>query len=334
MERTVDVHNHLFPKEWIEYFEQGIGRITLKRTSSTSMIFYVDNMLITRITRAGHYDPDARLEEMDKYAIDTQILSMTTPSVEMLPAKEGVTWANKINDYFAYLCQKFQNRFYAYATLPYQDIDEATKELYRAYHDLGAKGLIMFSNINNQPLSSPDFYPVYEMAEAYELPIFIHPGPPLTTKIMKELRLPVPLFGFVLDTTMAIIDLIFRGVLERYPNLKLIHAHLGGVVPYMVGRIEDCFNHYMQEYGFESSKGWAEYYKRQVYVDSISYHQPAMKCCLDWMSVDHILLGTDYPHEAVGHIEKAIPSVREMGLPDKETSKILGGNAAKLFKLP
>jgi aminocarboxymuconate-semialdehyde decarboxylase len=332
MARTIDVHNHLYPREWINYLEKRTEPPRMERTGPTSWLFRSEDVPVAHISRAGHYDPVARIEDMDKYGIDVQILSLTTPSVELLPANEGVTWARKVNDYLASVCQKYPNRFYAYATLPYQDVDEAVNELERAYKDLGVKGIIMFSNISGKPIASPEFYPVYTRAEEYELPILIHPAPPLTASIMKKLRLPLPLFGFVLDTTMAVISLIFEGALEKHPRLKLIHSHLGGVVPYMVGRIDDSFNNYFKEYGLELPRAPSEYYKRQVYVDSISYNLPAMRCCFDWLGPDHIMLGTDYAHP-VGHIEDAIRYVRDMGLCEEDTDKILGGNAATIFRL-
>ena len=332
MTRTIDVHNHLYPKEWMDYLEKSTGRITMKKTGPTSMTFYAEGVPLAHVSRAGHYDPEARLEDMDKYGIDVNILSFTTPSVEVVPVRDGVIWAKKANDYYASLCQKYPKRFYAFATLPYQDTDEATKELERAYKDLGVKGIIMFSNINGKLITSPEFYPIYAKAEEYDLPILIHPAPPLTADLMKELRLPSSLFGFVFDTTMAIISLIFQGVLEKYPKLKLIHSHLGGVVPYMVGRIDDCFNNYYKEYGLELAKAPSEYYREQVYVDSISYHLPAMRCCLDWLGTDHIMLGTDYAHP-IGHIEVATRDIMDMGLSEEDTDKILGGNAARIFKL-
>ena len=143
---------------------------------------------------------------------------------------------------------------------------------------------------------------------------------------------PFPLFGFTFDTTMAVVSLIFQGVLERFPRLKLIQAHLGGVVPYLVQRMEDSFRSYSQEWGFQLSKLPSEYYQSQVYVDSISFHLPAMQCALEFMGSEHILLGTDYAHP-VGDPERAIASVKDLGLPREETDKILGGNAARLFGL-
>jgi aminocarboxymuconate-semialdehyde decarboxylase len=332
MPTTIDVHNHLYPKDWVEHLEKSTGKITVKRTGPVSFNFYADGIPLSHVSNPGHYDPQARLIDMDKYGIDVNILSLSTPSVELVSPNEGVIWAKKVNDYFANLCQKYPKRFYACATLPYQDIDESVKELERAYKDLGVKGIMMFSNIDGKPIASPEFLPIYAEAEKYGLPIFIHPAPPLTAEIMKKLKLPIPLFGFIFDTTMAIMSLIFQGVLEKYPGLKFLHSHLGGVVPYTVGRIDDCFRSYYKEYGLELPKAPSEYYKSQVYVDSISYHVPAMKCCFDWMGPDHIMLGTDYAHP-IGHIEWAIQYIRDMGLSEQDTKKILGGNAARIFKL-
>jgi len=332
MARTIDVHNHLYPKEWMTYLEKRTESPRMERTGPTSMTFYSENVPLAHINRAGHYDPEARIEDMDKYGIDIQIISLTTPSVELVPANDGVIWARRVNDYLASVCQKYPKRFYAYATVPYQDMDNAIRELDRAYKDLRVKGLIMFSNINGKPIASPEFYPIYARAEEYELPILIHPAPPLTADVMKKVKLPLPLFGFTLDTTMAVISLIFQGVLQKYPGLKIIHSHLGGVVPYLAQRIEDSFRSYSKEWGFKLPKTPSEYYKSQVYPDSISFYLPAMRCCLDFVGPDHILLGTDYAHP-VGNPEQAISYVRDMGLSEEDTNKILGENAARIFKL-
>jgi len=332
MTRIIDVHNHLYPRQWMEYLEGRADSPRMERTGPTSMIFYWEDVAIAHVNRAGHYDPEARIEDMDRYGIDVQIISLTWPSVELIPAKEGVVWAKRVNDYFAEVCQRYPGRFYAYATLPYQDVAEAVKELERAYKDLGVKGIMMFSNINGKPIASPEFYPIYAKAQEYDLPIFIHPAVPLTAEAMKKTRLPFPLFGFTFDTTMAVVSLIFQGVLEKFPQLRIIHAHLGGVVPYLAQRMEDSFRSYSREWGFELSKAPSEYYRSQVYIDCISFHLPAMRCALDFMGVEHILLGTDYAHP-VGGPERAIASVKELGLSVDETAKILGGNAARLFSL-
>jgi aminocarboxymuconate-semialdehyde decarboxylase len=330
--KVIDIHNHLYPKEWLNYLEGRRGSPTLKRIGPANMIFYHKGLRLATINRAGHYDPEARMKDLDEYGIDLQIVSLTTPSVELIPAREGVVWAKKVNDYLAEVCEKYKGRLYAYATLPLQDVKGSVKELERAYKELGVRGVTFFSNINGIPIYSSKFLPLYEAAEAYEMPLFIHPSPPLTTEAMKKARLPLPLFGFVLDTTMAVTGLIFQGIIERYPRLKIIHAHLGGVFPYLVGRIDDSFESYSKDYGFSLQRLPSDYYRRNVYVDAISFHLPAMKCALEFLGPDHILMGTDYAHP-IGGPEKVVGFVKDLGLPKAETEKILWKNAVKLFKL-
>lgn len=145
--------------------------------------------------------------------------------------------------------------------------------------------------------------------------------------------MPTSLYGFIMDTSIAVTGLIFSGVLERFPNLKMIHAHLGGVFPYMVGRINGIFtDNIAVEWGYSIPKLPSEYYKRQVYVDCVSFHLPALRCALEFLGVDHILLGTDYPHP-LGGAEQAIQSIKDLKLSQGDTEKIFSANAVKLLKL-
>ena len=331
--KIIDVHNHLFPPAWIDHLDGRPGSPTLKRTGPKSMIFYYADRPLSHVHKPGHFDVDARLEDMDQYAIDTQILSLTTPSVEFLPAREGVAWATKVNDIFAETCRKHEGRFHAFATLPYQQPKACVKELERAYKDLKVKGITMFSNIVGKPIYSPEFYPIYEMAEAYGLPVFVHPAPPITTEVLKGVNMPTSLYGFILDTTMAVSGLIFSGAFERFPELKVIHAHLGGVFPYMVGRINGIFTDGIAiEWGYSLPKPPSVYYQEQVYVDCVSFHIPALHCAIEFLGIDHILLGTDYPHP-LGGAEQAIQSIKDLRLSQADTEKILGGNARRLMGL-
>lgn len=204
----------------------------------------------------------------------------------------------------------------------------------RAYKELGVKGITIYSTLNFKPLFFSEFYPVYAKAEEYGLPIFIHPAVPLTREAMEKHKLINALYGFTLDTTMAVVSLIWQGVLERYPGLNIIHAHLGGMVPYLVQRMEDCWrvSSTYKGLGLELPKTPSEYYKRQVYPDSMSAFLPAMKCCLEFVGPGHICLGTDYAH-SIGNWEQAIDFVRQLGLSGEETNNILGGNAARICKI-
>lgn len=330
--KIVDVHNHLYPPEWMSFLEGRAGSPTMVRTGPTSMIFYHEGARLATVSRPGHYDPVPRIKDLDGYGIDVQIVSLTTPSVELIPAAEGVPWARRVNDHLAQMCADYPGRFQFYATLPYQDVGASVMELERAYKALGAKGITMFSNLAGKPIYAPEFLPIYEAAEAYGLPVFIHPAPPITTEALKRVQMPLPLYGFILDTTMAVTGLIFQGVLDRFPGLKIIHAHLGGVFPYLVGRIDDSFKTYAGDFGFSLDQRPSEYYRRNVYVDAISFHLPAMKCAFEFMGIDHILIGTDYAHP-IGGPERVVENVKALGLSGEDLDKVLWKNATMLFGL-
>jgi predicted TIM-barrel fold metal-dependent hydrolase len=317
----------------MEYLNKRSGSPTMVQTGPTNFEFSYQGMRLATVTRAGHYDPDARIPDLDAYGIDVQVVSMTTPSVELIPAAEGVLWAKKINDYFAEMCNKYKGRLYPLVTLPYQDVKESIKELERAYKELGIKGITMFSNIAGEPIYAPKFIPIYEAAEALDLPIFVHPAPPITTEALKRVDMPLPLFGFMLDTTMAVTGLIFKGIVERFPGLKIIHPHLGGVFPYLVGRVDDSFSTYAKDFGFSLQAKVSEYYRRNVYIDAISFHLPAMKCAVEFLGADHVMVGTDYAHP-IGGPERVVGFVEDLHLSNEDFEKIMFRNAELLFKLP
>ncbi|MCX7857492.1 MAG: amidohydrolase [Deltaproteobacteria bacterium] len=329
--RIIDVHNHLYPKEWLDYLEKHSKTLAVRKKDDKILIYFKGTRLAT-IEKKGHIDPEARLQDMDEKKIDVQIISLSTPSVELAPKRDGIPWAKRLNDYFATLCQRSKGRFQFYAVLPLQDIPASIKELERAKTDLGAKGIIMFSNVCGKPIYFQEFYPIYEAASSLNLPILIHPGPPITSTVLKKVMMPVPLFGFVMDTTIAVTGLIYFGIFDRFPDLKIIHPHLGGVFPYLVGRINDAYKAYGKDYRFCLKKEPSQYYRENVYVDSISFHTPSLLCAIEFMGTDRVLFGTDYAHP-IGGIDKAIKSVRALNLKEEEKEKIFSENAKRLFKI-
>lgn len=333
-QKSIDVHNHLYPIAWLQQLEK-MSNPKLVKTGPTSYLAYQNDVIVAHIDRPGHYDPAARIEDLDKAGLDVQILSQTIPSVELLPAAEGVAWAKRINDDMAAICQKYPGRFYFYITLPYQDRDASLKEIERCTKELGqyAKGIQFFSNLFGKPANSPEFADYYAAAEKYDLPMLVHPASPLTDEVMKKVGLPFQLYGYTLDTTMAVVSLIFNGTMEKHPGLKLIHCHLGGMAPYMLRRLDDSFKGYGKEWGYEGlPKLPSEYYKTQVWPDTCNFNKPAVTCCYDVMGADHIVLGTDYAHR-VGDPEGAIANVNGLDIPQADKDKILGGNVEKLFNL-
>jgi predicted TIM-barrel fold metal-dependent hydrolase len=332
--KVIDIHTHTYTREWIDYMAQRKESPFFEWTGSTSGVFKAAGVIAAHVDHAGDYDIETRLADMDKYDIDTQIITHTCPGVAEVSVVESIEWASRINDILAGYCKKYPGRFYFKATLPLQDIKKSLKEIDRVYNDLGAKGIQIFSNINGRLASSPEFHPIYERAAKYGLSVEIHPSHrPVTADAMKEAGLPFQLYGFTMDTTMVVTSLLYQGVFEKYPGLKVHHSHLGGMVPYMIGRVDNAFRRFNKEWGIELPKPPSEYYKNQVYVDTLSLHVPAMKCALEFMGVEHLLFGTDYPHRASGTVEENFVALDSMGLDEGKKGEILEKNATKLFNL-
>lgn len=337
-QRTVDVHNHWYPPEYLDYLKSRTETPRIKQTGDTSFVAMAPgDVIVAHIDRPGHYDLKARIRDLDGAGLDTQVMSKTIPGPEMLPPKEGVYWAKKINDAYAKAVQDYPGRLYAMACLPYQSPDEAAKELERCYKELGVKGIQMFSNVNGDPLFLDKYDPIFAMANEWELPILMHPTVPWTAQILDQLRIPYQLYGYTFDTTLSLISLIFNGVFEKHPKLRMVHGHLGGMVPYLVQRLQHSWKGYSKEWGLSLSETPDVTYQKRVYPDTTSFYQPAMKCCLEWVGTGHLVVGTDYAHR-VGDPEGAIKSVKELGaainMPANEVDMILGKNAEALFKLP
>jgi aminocarboxymuconate-semialdehyde decarboxylase len=247
---------------------------------------------------------------------------------------DAIEWATKINDTLAGFCEEYVGRFYFLMTVPCQNADKAIEEMERAKKLPGAKGVQVFSNVNGTLISDPQFHPILERAADLSLPVKVHPAfTPLTADAMRQARLPLQLFGFTLDTTMAVTNFIFTGVFGKFPKLKVIHSHLGGMAPYMMGRINNAFKRYSKEFDIDAGGMPGDVYRERVYVDSIGLHVPAIKCAWEYMGTDHMLFGTDFPHRASGTVEDNLATLDEVGFSPQDKEKVLSKNAIKLFNL-
>ncbi len=332
--KVVDVHNHSYTRAWLDFCARRTQDPLFEWTGPSSGVFKVAGVVAGHMDKVGDYDMAARVKELDEHGIDIQVITHTCPGVAEVSSKESIEWAKRINDTLAEFCQKWPGRFYFLATFPPQDIEEALKEIERAYRQLGAKGIQMYSNVNGELAAATKFYAIYGKAAEYGLPVKIHPAfKPLTAEAMKEAKLPLQLYGFTMDTTMALTAMIFQGLFEKYPGLKVIHSHLGGMAPYMMGRVDNAFNRFAKEWGIEIGRLPSETYKEHVYIDTLSLHVPAIKCAWEYMGIDHLLFGTDYPHRASGTVAQNFEILEKIGFSEEEKAKVYSGNAVRLFNL-
>jgi predicted TIM-barrel fold metal-dependent hydrolase len=285
---------------------------------------------------------DTRLRIMDRFDGYYQILNISLPAIEDTVGPEAAVDLAKIaNDEMAELVYKYPERFLgAMACLPMNNINAALKELDRAIFQLGFKGVQITTTVNDKPLDSPEFDPFFEKMNKYELPIQIHPRH--VTGYLDTVLGDSNDTGWPIDTTLCMNRLVYSGLLCKYPNLKILTHHCGGVTPYVGARIfrgpanpRVRLKQEADNMGF--SKTIEDYYK-MFYADTAMWGwTPGLMCGCAFFGVDHILFGTDYPYGPRGgemFIRDTIRSVQEMAIPEEDKKKIFELNARKLFKIP
>ena len=297
------------------------------------------------------FDLDERFRIMDMYEGLVQVLTIgpVPPIEEFADPEKSVDLAKLANDEMAELVLKYRDRFVAaIALLPMNNIDAALKETDRAINDLGCRGIYVHSNINGKPLDSPEFIPLYEKMSKYNLPIYIHPwrsndfADYATEKSSKYMIASI--FGWPYETTAAMTRLVFSGILEKYPNLKVVTHHCGGMVPYYEQRI---LQHYGQQdmsyrgragYTRELSKTPIEYYKMFYNDTAIHGNTPALMCAYNFCGADHIVFGADMPlgdyYFGFRSYRQTINAIEAMDITDDEKKKIFGDNARSLLRIP
>jgi aminocarboxymuconate-semialdehyde decarboxylase len=323
----VDFHNHYYPEVYLKELERGVARARLQRDDRGRLLLHYPGDY--NVVVEGHRSIDERLRVMDEQGIDVQAFSLTTPGVHVEEPKLGIRLARMVNDAFAEAATEHTGRFAPFAALPLQDPDAAADELDRAITQLGHKGALLFSNINGRPLDDPAYLPMFARAAELDVPLFIHPTNPASIEAIEAYRLTA-ILGFLFDTTIAITRLVFAGVLEKYPNLKFVLGHLGGTMPYVAERADRGYEAYT-ECRDHITRPPTEYFKR-TYLDTVNFQPRALRLALDLMGPEHIVFGSDYPHE-VGNIRRALDTVCGLPIDAVDRDRILGGNAAALLRL-
>jgi len=295
----------------------------------------------------GLTDLDIRFRVMDQYPEVRQILTIAGPNVESIttPA-DAVECARIANDEMAELVAKHPDRFIAAcACLPMTDVDATLLEIRRAIDQLGFKGIEIFTDINGKPLDAPEFLPIFELMQACDLPILLHPRRTNTTPdYATEERskfLVYTNFGWPFESSAAMARLAFGGVLERFPGLKIITHHAGGLIPFFHKRIELSWDFNVERMGYQKdgqtlSRPPLDYY-RMFYCDTaIQGNTPALMCALEFFGVDHMVFATDTPYDdelGTRVYRETIPAVEAMPISNADRRKIFEDNARRLFKL-
>jgi len=322
----IDFHNHFYPKEYLKAIKRLKGLNVTKDAYGRIVVEDRGARFLT-ITKPM-YEPEIRIKDMDEAGVDVQILSLSAPNVYFASIEDSIKLAKLTNNIIAKVVEKYANRFMAFASLPLLDVDASLEEAERAINELGMNGFIIGSNIGGKNLDDPSLMPLYEKVSKLDVPIFIHPMVPQYSEVMKEYRL-VPIIGFEFDISLAAVRLVFSGILEKYPNLKVIVSHLGGAIPYLWERIENGYRAF-PECKEKISKP-PSFYLKKLYYDTVSFHKPALICAYMTAGANQLVLGSDYPH-VIGDLKRSVTNIEELDLPPEEKEKIFYRNAQELLK--
>ena len=278
-------------------------------------------------------DPEKRIVLMDKYGIDMQVLTQTTPILVGLGTEDAAEICRISNDAIGKLCRDYPERFIPFAVVSLLDVEEAVQELDRAVREWGCRGVTVGTNHDNKGLDDPANAPFYEKACEHDIPVFIHPMNWRSYDLVDDDPAVMRLFGWPFDTTIALLRLIVSGTMERYPTLKVVTHHLGGgMFPYFSNR----FNIKFEKLKKNMKKPLEESLNR-VYGDTaVDGSAAALPCGHAFFGTERMLFGTDYPFSPENgevYLRENLAIIETWDLPQGDKEKILGGNAKKLLKL-
>ncbi len=275
-------------------------------------------------------DVEARIADMDKLGID---LTALTPGPDSNfyrePGVAGLAIARVINDYVAELVVRHPNRLIGLGVLPMQDTAKSVDEMERGVRELDLRGFRLSTNIDGMELDDPRFEDVYAAAEELDTLLFTHPDGFTQPQRLGEFHLN-NVIGNPLESTLTVTRLVFGGVLERHPKLKVFISHGGGYFPFYFGRFDHAWE--ARADCRENISRPPSEYLRQLYFDTVVFKPEMITFLIQTVGIDKVMMGTDRPYDMgeedpVGLVE-AVP-----GLSDADRQAILSGNAARLLKL-
>jgi len=278
-----------------------------------------------RTINSNCWDPRKRIDECHETGVDVQVLS-TVPVMfgYWARAADAHDLSQILNEHIASVCRAHPDRFAGLGTLPMQDPDRAVRELERCVNELDLAGVEIGSHVNFWNLDAPEVFAVFEAAAQLGAAVFVHPWDMMGKKTMPKYWLPW-LVSMPAETTRAICSMIFGGVFERLPNLRVAFAHGGGAFPYTIGRIEHGF-HVRPDLCAVDNTIKPRAYLGRFWCDSLVHDPEALRLLIHVMGEDRVALGSDYPfplgEDRPGEL---IDSMSD--LTDEARRKLLAGNA-------
>ena len=345
----IDIHTHILPREWPDLDKKFgySGFVRLEHCDKCSARMMIGDRVFREITDNA-WEPKRRIEDMDRAGVSIQALS-TVPVMFSYWAKprDALDLSRLLNDHIAEVVRANPKRFAGLGTIPLQEVDLAAQELERCVRELGLRGVEIGTHVDPNDhchgpdcrnLDHPSLNVVWKTAQELNAAIFVHPWDMMGRERMPKYWLPW-LVGMPAESSLAICSMIFGGVFERFPKLRVAFAHGGGAFPFTIGRIEHAFRvrpdlvaidnkRNPREYLAHSDKGTAA----RFYVDSLVHDTDALNLLLKLFGPERVALGSDYPFP-LGEAQpgKLIESMGKLSAKDK--AQLLSGTAREFLGL-
>jgi len=277
-------------------------------------------------------DTERRLAEMDRLGIDMQVLSLTSPGVQLFKPDKAAALATLANDRLAEIVRAAPQRFGGLASFAPQDPNAAAREMERAVNQLGLNGFIVNSHTDNEYLDDPKFWPILEAAEALDRPIYIHPRNPadFMADLFREHRLQSAIWGFAVETGTHAMRLIVSEVFERFPRLQIVLGHMGENIPFSLWRSDYWFERRRSAY--KAPLKPSEIMKRNFMITTSGVeHDPALRYSIEVLGADRIMWAIDYPYQPM---PPAVDFLNNAGISETDRAAIAHLNAERAFHLP
>ena len=324
---VIDVHTHVLTEAWFQLLkDHGAPRYTVKEVRGGLRAIHLDGApFMTPVPPM--FDYDLRLKTMDECGVDVCVISLTCPNVFWGGPEISRKAARIMNDDMTAAQTAHPSRLRWFASLPWQYEDLALAELDRAAA-AGASGVMVLANIGGVPLTDPQFAKIWEAIDAKALPVLVHPTAPPGVGEMDMSRFQLTAsIGFTFDTSLAVSRMIYDGFFERYQKLRIIASHGGGALPYLVSRMDQCFDN-IPACREKIARRPSEYLP-SISADAVVFAPEVLDLCVKVFGADNVMYGSDYPH-TIGDMPGCLARVN--ALPDAFRDKVRGRNAAKAFR--
>jgi 6-methylsalicylate decarboxylase len=311
----IDVHAHYYPSRYLDALTrcEFAGVDILRRLQSGD----------------AKRDVDERLQAMDAAGVGVQVLSAGAHGPYFGKMADAVETAKIANDTYAELARRSPQRFEVFAATALPHIDPALREMERALDQLGSIGVNVATSVQGKPIVDPAFEPFFEELDRRKAVLFIHPaGVGACSPHIQDYGLAW-VIGAPIEDTVVALQLIVKQIPLRYPNIRMIIAHLGGAMPMLLERLDNI----QPLFGPKLAEA-PSVTARRLWYDTVGHNSiPALRCACDTLGVDRLVLGSDYPYLRGDHYRACVTHIQEAGMPAEDANRILEGNAMALLGL-